>query len=133
MKKRFCRFAAGFFALFLLTSCGVKKMPTGGEENKEENSAKTEEQTESVGIFASNDTFPTFSDIPDYVGEPYAVLHDNVPYFSEEALRAVSVESYSPRDTLGRCGTAYACLSTELMPTEKRGSIGLADGKVRYR
>lgn len=137
MKKRFCRFAAGVFALFLLTSCCAPEMPTGEEpktktenkteaetENKTETETQDKSQTEAVGNSASNDTFPTFSDIPDYVGEPYAVLHDNIPYFSEEALRSVSFESYSPRDTLGRCGTAYACLSTELMPTEKRGSIG---------
>ncbi len=129
MKKRFCRFAAGVFALFLLTSCCAPEMPTGEEpktktENKTEAETENKTETETVGNSASNDTFPTFSDIPDYVGEPYAVLHDNIPYFSEEALRSVSFESYSPRDTLGRCGTAYACLSTELMPTEKRGSIG---------
>ena len=35
-----------------------------------------------------------------------------------------SFESYSELDYLGRCGTAYANLSKELMPTEERGEIG---------
>ena len=33
-------------------------------------------------------------------------------------------EHYSDLDSLGRCGVAYSCVGTELMPTEKRGSIG---------
>ena len=45
MKKRFCRFAAGFFALFLLTSCGAPEMPTG-EEPKTKTENKTEAETE---------------------------------------------------------------------------------------
>ena len=34
-------------------------------------------------------------------------------------------EHYSDLDTLGRCGTAYANICKELMPTEKRGEIGM--------
>ena len=33
-------------------------------------------------------------------------------------------ERYSERDTLGRCGVAYANVSRDLMPTEARGEIG---------
>lgn len=32
---------------------------------------------------------------------------------------------YSDLDTLGRCGAAYANICKELMPTEKRGEIGM--------
>ena len=42
----------------------------------------------------------------------------------EEDLVPVSFESYSPLDSLGRCGAAYACVSLDTMPTEDRGSIG---------
>ena len=34
-------------------------------------------------------------------------------------------EHYSDLDTLGRCGAAYANICKELMPTEKRGEIGM--------
>ena len=34
-------------------------------------------------------------------------------------------ENYSELDALGRCGVAYANLCKELMPTEKRESIGM--------
>ena len=34
-----------------------------------------------------------------------------------------SFETYSELDALGRCGTAFADVGTDLMPTEKRESI----------
>lgn len=66
----------------------------------------------------------SLEDIPAYSGEPYVEVDGNVPDFAEEDRVAESFESYAPLDSLGRCGTAYACISTDLMPTEERGSIG---------
>lgn len=71
----------------------------------------------------SSGTFQ-LSDIPEYSGSPYVAVNGNVPYFSESDLTDVSFESYSDLDALGRCGVAYASISTDTMPTEKRGSIG---------
>lgn len=71
----------------------------------------------------SSGTF-RLSDIPEYSGSPYVAVNGNVPYFSESDLTDVSFESYSDLDALGRCGVAYASVSTDTMPTEKRGSIG---------
>ena len=51
-------------------------------------------------------------------------LSGNAPDFSREDMAADSFENYSQLDSLGRCGQAYAMISTETMPTEKRGSIG---------
>lgn len=62
--------------------------------------------------------------VPDYCGEPYAVINGNVPEFSEDELTTEPFESYSELDMLGRCGTAYANVCREIMPTEERGSIG---------
>lgn len=59
-----------------------------------------------------------------YAGQPYIAVNGNIPYFSEEDLTAQSFESYSELDALGRCGTAYASIGLELMPTEERGNIG---------
>nr|WP_297274942.1 DNA/RNA non-specific endonuclease [uncultured Agathobaculum sp.] len=66
----------------------------------------------------------SLEDIPAYSGEPYVEIDGNVPDFAEEDRVAEFFESYAPLDSLGRCGTAYACISTDLMPTEERGSIG---------
>ncbi|MDD7738764.1 MAG: DNA/RNA non-specific endonuclease [Lachnospiraceae bacterium] len=65
------------------------------------------------------------TEIPEYSGEPYVILWDNQPDFSEAELQSTeSYETYSELDELGRCGTAKACIGQDLMPTEKRGSIG---------
>ena len=64
------------------------------------------------------------SNLPAYDGQPYVTVNDNVPSFTEEDYTTTSFESYSDLDELGRCGVAYACVGTDLMPTEDRGSIG---------
>ena len=66
----------------------------------------------------------TLEEVPAYSGEPYVVLNGNIPDFPESDRTANSFESYSPLDELGRCGTAYANVGEDLMPTEERGSIG---------
>lgn len=63
-------------------------------------------------------------EIPDYSGEAYTILNGGIPEFTEEELTCDAFESYSELDSLGRCGTAYALICEEIMPTEKRGSIG---------
>ena len=66
----------------------------------------------------------SLEDVPPFSGEPYVVLEDNRPNFPEEEWAAEPFEEYSPLDSLGRCGPAYACVGLETMPTEERGSIG---------
>lgn len=62
-------------------------------------------------------------DIPEYSGEPYVILNNNLPDFTEEDKTTASFEIYGDLDSLGRCTTAYANVGYDLMPTEKRGSI----------
>lgn len=67
----------------------------------------------------------TLSDLPAYEDNAFVVLDDDVPSFSEEdKVRTDAFETYSPLDERGRCGTAYANICKELMPTEERGEIG---------
>lgn len=72
----------------------------------------------------SSGTTVSLEEIPAYSGEPYVVINKNRPEFSEADHTTDSFESYSELDELGRCGTAYANIGTDLMPTQKRGSIG---------
>ena len=65
----------------------------------------------------------SLEDIPAFSGESYVVLEDNQPGFTQEELTTQGFEEYSPLDLLGRCGTAYACVGLETMPTEDRESI----------
>ena len=65
------------------------------------------------------------SNIPDYDGKAYVELNGNVPEFSEsEKTYSESFEEYGKLDSLGRCTYAVSCIGKDLMPTEKRGSIG---------
>lgn len=74
-------------------------------------------------IGAGAEVYVDLAAISAYSGEPYAVVNGNIPYFTESDLTTESFEYYSDLDDLGRCGTAYSSVGTELMPTEKRGSI----------
>lgn len=68
--------------------------------------------------------FVTLSSVPAYSGEAYIAINNNVPYFTDDDLTTTAFENYSALDGLGRCGVAYANVCREIMPTEKRGSIG---------
>ena len=83
--------------------------------------------------------------VPSYTGSAFTIVHDNVPYFTQDDLTTNDFESYSPLDGYGRCGVAFACVGQSLMPTEERGSIGqvqpsgwhtvrydIVDGKYLY-
>ncbi len=65
----------------------------------------------------------TLDAIPAWSADAYIAIDNNVPGFTAEDLTTKPFEQYSPLDELGRCGTAYACVSRELMPTEDRGSV----------
>lgn len=64
------------------------------------------------------------AEIPSYTGNPYTVINDNLPNFSESDFITESFELYSDLDFLGRCSVAYANIGQDIMPTEERGSIG---------
>ena len=77
-----------------------------------------------VAIEIQGEETASVSAVPPFSGEPYVVLADNMPGFTKDELTSKSYETYSPLDRLGRCGVAQACVGTDLMPTEERGSIG---------
>lgn len=60
--------------------------------------------------------------IPEYEGKPFVELNRNIPSFSDKDEKRI--EEYSKLDKYGRCGTAFANVSKELMPTKARESIG---------
>ena len=86
----------------------------GQSEQRTEDRSKTDLESSSF----------TLTDIPEYDGEPYVILDENEPDFSQEDMTSESFEIYSELDTLGRCRTAYANIGQDLMPTEERGNIG---------
>ena len=77
-------------------------------------------------IIGTTDTWvDTLADIPEFSDEPYVIINDNKPNFTDDMLSDKAYEFYSELDELGRCGYAIACVGTEIMPTEERGEIGM--------
>lgn len=72
-----------------------------------------------AGTFKSYD----LEEIPEYNGNGYIYLNNNIPNFSDEDKNAETFEYYSKLDNLGRCGVAYANISKDTMPTEEREDI----------
>lgn len=68
-------------------------------------------------IAPSNSSF-SLSDIPEFSGEPYIVIDDNKPSFTDDEITTEAYEKYSELDILGRCGVVEACCGKELMPAE---------------
>jgi len=67
----------------------------------------------------------SLKEIPEYDHKDYIVINNNIPNFNEEDYTKKAFENYSNLDYLGRAMAAYANIGIELMPTEKRGSIGM--------
>ncbi len=84
-----------------------------------DNTTLSENLLDSSGMSVSD-----VDNIPEFIGEPYIVINDNVPELSSDQADRAYFENYAPLDSLGRCGVAFACLGLETMPTEDRGEIG---------
>ena len=120
-------------SMSIATGCGALDDAGVDQNDKFTNSAASEQSVEAaeeavnndrtVDIAATADVFVP-EQVPSYTGAAFTVVHDNVPYFAESDLTTESYETYAPLDNLGRCGVAMACVGQDLMPTEKRGSIG---------
>ena len=118
MKKTLSIFALSL-ALTLLTACGAAPQTPAASERPAQSAAassKTEKKGESGAFF--------LEDIPAYSGDPYVVVNDNVPYFTEDDLTTDSFEYYDELDAFNRCGVTIASIGPDLMPTEERESIG---------
>lgn len=63
--------------------------------------------------------------LPPYEGEISVTLDGSLPHFPEQDKTDRSFERYSQLDYLGRCGSAYANVGPETMPTREREPIGM--------
>ena len=88
--------------------------PQGIEQNIEQNIIENVKEDNTLDI----------TSIPSYSSNPYVVINNNIPFFDTSDLTTSSYENYSNLDSLGRCGTATACIGKDIMPTDERGSIG---------
>ena len=138
MKQSVRYFLTMILCLCMLAGCGsrdtAQTLQTGNaaaeyhteivETDKNESTAE-QTQADDTEKQTSTDSPSDFepADVPDYSGDPYIAVNNNEPYFTADDLTTEAFENYSELDALGRCGTAYANVCLETMPTEKRGSI----------
>lgn len=141
MKKRIL--AAALLISLLFTGCGNTASETDKQTNVTVEPVETQPTTtvtpeaeptepeEQISETEELDSWLTENEeafdpatVPNYDGEAYVEINDNLPFFTEEDLSEESFETYSELDELGRCGTAYANIGQDLMPTEPRGEIG---------
>lgn len=94
-----------------------------GDEDSDISDSNSQDPTAQGALTASASKPASLDSLPAYSGSPFAVINNNIPYFTDEDQTEVSYEYYSELDKLGRCGTAAACVGTDLMPTEKRTAI----------
>ena len=120
----------GLTKTLLLFSLFASLAGCGGAEATASGSAPTpvsgREVSETVSESAPSESAGEIdiADIPEYSGSPYVEVSGNVPSFTDADLSSPA-ETYTPLDSLGRCGSAMAIVSLETMPTEERGSIGM--------
>lgn len=109
--------------LGVVTACVMVFMSAcAGKAEQEKTSANAQQET--VPVSGTQQSDISMETIPEYDGEPYVVIDDNEPNFTEEELQPEAYETYGTLDALGRCSIAEASIGEGLMPTEKRGAIG---------
>ena len=107
------RFLMVFILCLTLVGCSQSDNQSNSSTNVSQSS--NEDYDRDKGI--------TLENLPEYPGEPFVALYNNVPDFDEKDKTTKSFETYSDLDSLGRCGVAYANIGKDIMPTQKRGDI----------
>ncbi len=103
--------------MLLLGGCGTNAQ---GNSQASNNEAVPEQQNTTVQddweIVVENEPTINIDEIPEYSGNAYITIANNIPDFSDSELKTESFETYSELDSLGRCGIAYANIGQDLMP-----------------
>ena len=105
----------------MLCACGQVEIIIGDGSGYD---SSTQNGSQLSGAGNRSQTSVSLDSIPEYSGDPYVVVNNNVPFFSKEDLEAEVFENYGDLDSLGRCTVAYSMVGTETMPTQERGNIG---------
>lgn len=120
MSNKKIRYLIGSILLLLSFVLGACSQSAGSQQTEVNTELSGEKDTGSP----EQSSFD-LSQVPAYSGEPYVVVNNNIPFFKDSDLTTEAFEKYSDLDSLGRCGAAYANVCQEIMPTEKRGAIGM--------
>lgn len=103
--------------LLLISGCSAAELTTKA------NAESVSESTSDIQSLAVDSSLK-LEEIEEYNGkDAYVTINDGEPDFGD-FYSTESAEYYSELDKLGRCGVCVANVGKDLMPTEKRGSIG---------
>lgn len=112
----------------LIAAVLVFLLLTGCESNVTEPDMQANSAADHIEIQPAQEAAPeretTEELIPAYAGNAYVEVNGNIPFYTDADMSLEAFEEYSELDELGRCGTAYANICPEIMPTEPRGEIG---------
>lgn len=111
MKRKGLFFGVLLLAALAFSSCVGNTYPEVLAAGRSENNRSEKGNRDGEGI-------------PAYAGEAYVTVNQNIPFFTSEEMTEEAFETYRDLDDLGRCGTAFANVCPQTMPTEERGSIG---------
>lgn len=121
MRKKLRSFLIATALVFSFTGCSSSTIVNNQQvvENKQETNIEENTKSEQSNTIS-------LENIPKYSGTPYIEINENIPEFTDkEKQNTTSFKKYSDLDSLGRCGVAFANVGKDIMPTEKRGAIGM--------
>ncbi len=121
--------ALGISLVFLFSFTGCE--PFSYQTHSLDKNIIDENQTADINICSDNHipaaNYECTDEYHEFSGEAVVQWNRNQPDFADFEpfmSRGDSFEYYSELDALGRCGTCYARLGEELMPTQPREKIG---------
>lgn len=110
----------------LLTGCAYMEQDMSAslqDKQTEQTDTNQSDTNQDTNQSDTNQTDTGKKDTENKKDTPYVIVNENVPEFTAEEITTESFEQYAPLDELDRCGAAFACVGTDLMPMEKRGNI----------
>lgn len=88
-------------------------------------SDNTDYNNENILSSVQVSNYNSISEIPEYSGQIFVKINNDIPYFDSKDYTTEPFEKYSKLDKKGRCGIAYANICKEIMPHDgdERGDI----------
>lgn len=121
MKNKVLSRIIPILTVLVIFMCGCTNANYTIQNNLTDN--QTEKSEIAIVNIDSSEEFD-FELIPEFNKNPYVIINNNIPNFKQSDYTTVSFENYGNLDELGRCTMCLACIGSDIMPTEERGTIG---------
>ena len=115
MNRKQKKYILSLLILMAMAAVSALSSHFGGSNAIQESAVLQEELPEGSGF--------SLSQVPPYSGSPIYIVNDDEPFFTSDDIQDEGYESFSERDSLGRCGSAQALLHRSMMPDWERERI----------